>query len=187
MTPERAQLTVSAAQATKLRCLDNKKKHSAGAIYDALSGVTLRPTKDAQTITVPRGKNYSGLLRLGAMGLFTVASGKLESTAETLTGVSINAQDELVLTFSGPVVLGTETAPADLVTIMDGETPVVVSAVAIPADTVYASVITLDLITDTLARPVTLSVTMGSALANFVDQNGVATPLVATPFEVALT
>lgn len=187
MTPERAKLTVSADQATKLRCLDNKRKHSAGAIYDPLSGVTLKPTPRSETITVPRGKNYSGLLRLRAMGLFTVTSGKLESTPETLTGVEIDAQNRLVLSFSGPVILGEETDPSDLVTIMDGETPVTVSATAIPAGSDYATDVMLDIITGDLTEVTSVTVTLGAALANYVDLNGTATPLVATPFTISLT
>lgn len=117
MTEERAKLTVNAEQATRLRCLDNKRKHGEGAIYDPLSGVTLKPTYRGAQITVPRGKNYSGLLRLGAMNLFTVASGKLESTPAEVVDVTLDSQGRVEIEFSSPVMLTQETAVTDLFTI----------------------------------------------------------------------
>jgi hypothetical protein len=186
MTNERATLTVNSAEAQRLRCRCNKRPHDIGMIYDPRSGVNIRKTAAGESITVPRGKDYSRLIAMQAEGLFTVATGKLESTAATVTGITIDADDKLVIAFSTKVWLSAEITPANLVALLDGETPITLSATAIPAETAntYTLTKTFDIITGDISAVETISAALGTALTKFKDENDVACAINSVPLTI---
>lgn len=117
----RAKITISDAQAAKLRQIVHHTRTKYPILYDPRSGINIRPTGESEEIIIPNGKDYSNLLRFLEEGLFSVTDGKLSGAQTLVTGVDI-LENTLIIEFNYPVYLSENISTiSDFITITSPE------------------------------------------------------------------